>query len=340
MTAIRTKFTQRYGLDTPITQAGMAFAGMTPDLGIAVSNAGAMGSIAGVGILPPEAVRMLVEGMQAGTDRPFHVNFITIYCADAHIDLMCEMKPRAVSFHWGDPGQDWIDQLHAAGIDVWEQVGSAAEADRAASRGIELVIAQGAEAGGHNFGTAGSMVLIPAVVDAVAGRALVLAAGGIVDGRGLAAALMLGADGVWIGTRFVASTEAAVAQGYKDRVTQAGLGDTALTHVFGREHPQFNPMRVLRNPVVDGWQHRVDEIPQDTSDQPPVGEMTLMGQKTPLFPHTNLVPMTDATGDFDQLPLLAGEGAALITDLPGAADVVARMTAEAQECLNEAGAMQ
>lgn len=339
MTRLQTKFTQKYDLDTPITQAGMAFAGMTPDLGIAVSNAGAMGSVAGVGILPPNAVRGLVSGMQTGTDKAFHVNFITIYCTDAHIDLMCQMKPRAVSFHWGDPGQDWIDRLHGAGVDVWEQVGSAEDAARAASRGVDVVIAQGAEAGGHNYGAAGSVVLIPAVKDAVAGRALVLGAGGIVDGRGIAAALMLGADGVWMGTRFVATTEAAAAQAYKDRIVASALGDTTLTHVFGREHPRFNPMRVLANPVSAAWEARVSDIPVDMSDQPPLGEMTLLGQKTPLFPHTNLVPMTDAVGDFDQLPLLAGEGAGLIADVPDAAELVARLTDQARGCLLSAAAM-
>ena len=339
MTAIKTKFTEKYGLETPIAQAGMAFAGMTPDLGIAVSNAGAMGSIAGVGILPPEAVRMLVAGTQAGTDKPFHVNFITIYCTDAHIDLMCEMKPRAVSFHWGDPGQDWIDRLHDAGIDVWEQVGNAEAAARAADQGVDVVIAQGAEAGGHNFGDAGTIVSVPAVRDAVGDRALVLASGGIVDGRGIAAALMLGADGVWMGTRFVASAEAAAADEYKQRILATVPGGTTLTHVFGRNDPRFNPMRVIANPVSDAWEDRIADIPADTSDQPPLGRMEMLGQETPLFPFTSLVPMTGATGDLDQLPMLAGQGATLIDEVRGAADLVAELTKEARACLGLAGQM-
>jgi len=331
---LATPLTKKYGLRAPIVQAGMAFAGMTPDLGVALCNAGVMGSIAGVGILSPEVVRHLVGGMFAGTDRAFHVNFIAIYTEQAHIDLMCEMRPAAVSFHWGHPGSSWIDQLHAAGIDVWEQVGSVDAACNAVDGGIDVVIAQGSEAGGHNYGTAGTVALTPAVVDAVAGEAMVLAAGGIADGRGLAAALALGADGAWIGTRFVATVESAVANEYKQRIIGGRACDTAITHVFGRHHPQFNPMRVLRNRVVEEWNDHVADIPADTGTEAPVGEMDLFGQPTPLHRFTNMVPMAGATGDFDELPLLAGEGIGLITDAPPAAEVVDRMIGEAEAALS------
>lgn len=321
--SLATRFTDRYQLEAPIAMAGMAFAGMTPPLGIAVCEAGAMGSIAGVGILPPPAVDALVSGVQAGTSRPFHVNFITRYTQDAHIDLMVDKKPAAVSFHWGHPRPAWIERLRAAGIDVWEQVGSVDDARRAVDEGIDLVVAQGMEAGGHNFSTAGTFALTPAVVDAVGDRALVLAAGGIVDGRGLAAALLLGADGAWMGTRFVATQESPVADAYKARLVEAGTSDTVRTHVFGRQDPQFNPIRVIRNRLVAQWHERIDEIPAGDSEPPVIGRMDMLGQPTPLERFTNLVPMTGAEGDFDELPLLAGEGVGLIDDLPPAAEVVA-----------------
>lgn len=338
MTSISTKLTQRYGLSCPIVQAGMAFAGMTPPLGIAVSEAGGMGSIAGVGIIPPEGVRMLVDGMNAGTKKPYHVNFITIFTTQAHIDLMCEMKPKAVSFHWGHPERAWVNQMHAAGIDVWEQVGSVEDAVTAVADGIDLVIAQGSEAGGHNYGTAGTIALTPAVVDAVGDRALVLAAGGIADGRGLAAALMLGADGVWVGTRFVATQEASIADEYKQRIVDCDTAGTELTHIFGREHPLFNPIRVLRTSLVAEWNAKVNEIAVGPEHHPQVGEMDLLGQQVPLHRFTNMVPMQGATGSFDELPMLAGEGLGLIKDLPSAVDVVARMAAEAEQQLSRYGA--
>jgi enoyl-[acyl-carrier protein] reductase II len=338
MTSISTRLTEKYGISYPIVQAGMAFAGMTPPLGIAVSEAGGMGSIAGVGIIPPEGVQMLVGGMNAGTSRPYHVNFITIFTSQAHIDLMCEMKPRAVSFHWGHPQKSWIDQMHEAGIDVWEQVGSVEAAIAAVADGIDLVIAQGSEAGGHNYGTAGTIALTPAVVDAVGDNALVLASGGIADGRGLAAALMLGADGAWIGTRFVATREAAVADEYKQRIVDCDTTGTQLTHVFGREHPDFNPIRVLSTPLVSEWSDRVDQIAVGAEHHPQIGEMDLLGQQVPLHRFTNMVPMQGATGSFDELPMLAGEGLGLIHDLPPAADVVARMATEAKKLLSKYGA--
>lgn len=330
---LTTRLTERYGLQTPIVLAGMAFAAMTPPLGIAVSEAGAMGSIAGVGILPPEAVRMLVGAMQAGTRRAFHVNFITRYTSDAHIALMCEMKPRAVSFHWGHPAKAWIDSLHAAGIDVWEQVGSVAAARLAAADGVELVIAQGSEAGGHNFGTAGTIAITPAIVDAVGDQAMVLAAGGIADGRGLAAALMLGADGAWVGTRFVATLEAAVADEYKARLVNTGSHETQLTHLFGRHHPDFNPIRVVRTALVAQWSDKVDQVVPGDENHPQVGQMDLLGQPTPLHRFSNLVPMTGATGNFEEMALLCGQGVDLIRDVPRAAQVVQQMTEQARAAI-------
>lgn len=333
---LETRLTQKYGLSAPIVQAGMAFAGMTPPLCIAVSEAGALGSIAGVGIIPPEGVQQLVGGVQAGTSKPFHVNFITCYTTQPHIDLMCEMKPAAVSFHWGHPSAEWINQLHAAGIDVFEQVGSVADAITAVSDGVDVIVAQGSEAGGHNYGTAGTIALTPAIVDAVGDKALVLASGGIADGRGLAAALMLGADGAWIGTRFVATAESAVASDYKDRIVSTGTDGTTLTDLFGRHHPEFNPIRVLTNRVVTEWKDRVSEIPADNSNEPVIGQMDLLGQPTPLHKFTNMVPMTGASGDFEEMPLLAGQGLGLIDDLPPAAEVVSRMAEEASAALSRA----
>lgn len=331
--SLATRLTERYGLSAPIAQAGMAFAGMTPPICIAVSEAGALGSIAGVGIIPPDGVRQLVQAVQAGTLRPFHVNFITCYTQTAHIDVMCELRPAAVSFHWGHPLQDWIDRLHGAGIDVWEQVGSVADAERAAANGVDVIVAQGSEAGGHNYGTAGTIALTPAIVDAIGDKVIVLASGGIADGRGLAAALMLGADGAWIGTRFVATAESAVAEEYKQRLVTANTADTAITHLFGRHHPEFNPMRVLRNRVVAEWSDCIGDVPADLSSGEVVGRMDLFGEATELRKFGNLVPMAGATGDFEELPLLAGQGVGLVHDVPTAAEIVGRMIREAEAAL-------
>ncbi|MEV6849478.1 nitronate monooxygenase [Actinoplanes sp. NPDC051411] len=322
---LHTRFTTAYGLTSPIAQAGMAFVGMTPDLAVAVSNAGAMGSL-GVGLLPAPVITQVIAGIRAGTTGPFHVNFITVFTTQDQIDAVCSLAVPAVSFHWGHPSRAWIDQLHAAGIHVFEQVGSVDAAKRAADDGIDVVVAQGLEAGGHNYATLPTFALVPLVVDAVA-PALVLAAGGIADGRGLAAALMLGADGAWIGTRLVATDESAAHDEYKARLVAASATDTVRTSLFGPETPDFNPMRVLRNGVVAS-------SPTD-GERPVIGETVLGGERVELRRFTNLVPMRGATtGDFDEMPLLSGQGVGLVDAVKTAASVIADLTAGAREALN------
>jgi NAD(P)H-dependent flavin oxidoreductase YrpB (nitropropane dioxygenase family) len=325
---LRTRFTEAYGLSTPIAQAGMAFVGMTPDLAVAVSNAGALGSV-GVGLMPAPALTSVVAAVRAGTARPFNVNFITVFAEQAQIDAVCAAGVAVVSFHWGHPRRTWIDQLHAAGVRVFEQVGSVADARRAVDDGVDVVVAQGQEAGGHNYATLPTLALVPLVVDAVA-PALVLASGGIADGRGLAAALMLGADGAWIGTRFVATTESAAHDGYKSRVVGAQATETVRTGMFGPDNPQFNPIRVLRNRVVREWQDRVGEIPADTSGLPVIGHMNLAGQQVEMHQFSNLVPMRHLTsGDLEEMALLAGQGVGLVDAVEPAGTVIAEMTEQA-----------
>jgi NAD(P)H-dependent flavin oxidoreductase YrpB (nitropropane dioxygenase family) len=331
---LRTRFTEAYGLTTPIAQAGMAFVGMTPELAIAVSNAGALGSL-GVGLMPAPVLVKMIEAIKAGTGNPFHVNFITTFTDAAQIEGVCAAAVAAASFHWGHPRREWIEQLHTAGVRVFEQVGSVADAKRAVDDGVDVVVAQGYEAGGHNYGTLPTIALVPLVVDAVA-PALVLAAGGIADGRGLAAALMLGADGAWVGTRLVATTESAAHDGYKAQVVAAEATETVRTSMFGPDTPQFNPMRVLRNRVVREWQDRTDEIPADTSGLPVIGQMTMAGQEMPMHKFSNLVPMRDATvGDLEEMALLAGQGVGLVRSVEPAGTVIAGMTAQALQALHQ-----
>jgi enoyl-[acyl-carrier protein] reductase II len=322
---LRSRFTEAFGLTTPIAQAGMAFVGMTPDLAVAVSNAGALGSL-GVGLMPAPALAGTVAAIRAGTDRAFNVNFITPMTVPAQLEVVCSAGVAVASFHWGHPPRAWIDQLHGAGVRVFEQVGSVPDAQRAVDDGVDVVVAQGLEAGGHNYATLPTFALVPLVVDAVA-PALVLASGGITDGRGLAAALMLGADGAWVGTRFVATAESAAHDGYKSRVVAAAGTDTVRTALFGPDTPQFNPMRVLRNRVVEEWADRVGEIPADTSQLPVVGQVDLGSGPLELHKFSNLVPMRElTTGDLEEMPLLAGQGVGLVGSVEPAATVVATMT--------------
>jgi NAD(P)H-dependent flavin oxidoreductase YrpB (nitropropane dioxygenase family) len=328
-TILHTRFTEAYGLTTPVAQAGMAFVGMTPDLAVAVSEAGGLGAL-GVGLMPPTALADLIAATQARTAKPFHVNLITPLATVDHVAVAVAAGVAAVSFHWGHPPRAWIGKLRAAGVRVFEQVGSTVDARRAADDGVDVIVAQGQEAGGHNYATLPTFVLVPLVVDAVA-PALVLASGGIADGRGLAAALMLGADGVWVGTRFVATTESMAHDGYKDRLVAASATATVLTGIFGPENPRFNPTRVLRNRVVTEWHDRLADI---GPDQPVIGHTNLGGAPVEMRRFSNLVPMRGATsGDLEEMALLAGQGVGLIDTVEPAATVLEAMTARAAALL-------
>jgi enoyl-[acyl-carrier protein] reductase II len=329
---LQTRFTEAYGLTTPIAQAGMAFVGMVPELAVAVSNAGALGAI-GVGLMPVPAMIAVVEAVRAGTDGPFHLNFITPFTKPEQIEAVCAVGVPVVSFHWGHPPRTWIDRLHASGVRVFEQIGTVADAERAVADGVDVVVAQGQEAGGHVYASLPTLALVPLVVDAVA-PALVLAAGGIADGRGLAAALMLGADGAWIGTRLVATAESAAHEDYKSRLTAAEGTDTACTSIFGRDVPRFNPMRVLRNRLVGEWHERADEVPDDTSDLPVVGRTRINGEPVEMHRFSSLLPLRDVTtGDLEEMAMPAGQGVGLVGSVEPAGRVIDAITAQACDML-------
>jgi enoyl-[acyl-carrier protein] reductase II len=334
--AVKNRFTQEYGLAHPFACAGLAFAGMTPPLAIAVTKAGGLGAV-GIGKMPAPYIEFLVQSIRAETDGPFNVNFITIFTEESHIEACEKLKPAVVSFHWGHPAKEWITRLQAQGIKVWEQVGSVDDALRATGDGIDLVIAQGTEAGGHNLGTLPLFILLPEIVDAVAPTP-VLAAGGISDGRGVAAALALGADGVWVGTRMAATEEADLAAGYKDKMVSANSNETVLSSLFGQETNDFNPMRVLRNEIVEEWDGREDQAPFDPSAGELLGTMSIGEMEMPLGRFTNLVPMSTATGDVEQMPLLAGQGVGLVKNIEPAGLVVEKMMQDAYVILSRLGA--
>jgi enoyl-[acyl-carrier protein] reductase II len=162
---------------------------------------------------------------------------------------------------------------------------------------------------------------------------LLLAAGGIVDGRGLAAALALGADGVWLGSRLVASTEAFAHPAYKRRLVEANGADTVLTSVFGPEDATFNPMRILRNGLTVAWTGREAEIPTAYAERPVIGRANLLGQVVDLPKFTNFVPMPTTEGELDEMPLLAGEGIGMIDAIEPVAVILKRMVEDAAQNL-------
>lgn len=331
MAPLSNRFTRRFGCLHPFTAAGMAFAGEKPEFVAAVSNAGGIGAL-GVGFIPADDLRMRLHKIKSLTTKPFNVNFITCFDNDAQIRMIAEEKPPIVSFHWGHPSAEHLRLLLDAGISVWEQVGSVEDAKRALGNGVEVIIAQGFEAGGHNYQSLPTMALIPEMVDALDG-AMVLASGGISDGRGVAASLALGADGVWVGTRLLAAQEAYVHPEHIRRIIQAHGEDTRFSRVFGPEMPHFNPMRLLRNRVVEEYSDRLEDVPMDRSDLEVIGETRFLGVREIMRKFNVILPTPETQADWEEVPFLAGQGVGQVSKVQPAADIVTEMMEEAATIL-------
>jgi NAD(P)H-dependent flavin oxidoreductase YrpB (nitropropane dioxygenase family) len=177
--------------------------------------------------------------------------------------------------------------------------------------------------------------LTPAMVDAIGRRTIVLAAGGITDGRGVAAALMLGADGIWIGTRLVASKEAHVHPFHHQALLKATGIDTVRSSIFGPEMPAFNPMRLLRNRVVAEYTDRLDEVPTERSHLPVIGETILHGTAHVKRKFDVMLPVPQTTGDFEEMPWLAGQGVGLIQEILPAGTIVSKLMADAARVIRQ-----
>jgi nitronate monooxygenase/enoyl-[acyl-carrier protein] reductase II len=250
---IRTPLCDLLGIDHPIIQAGM---GTVPSAALvaAVSNAGALGTFSTF-TRPAEDTQRQLAVLSDLTSRPFAVNHVVQAVDDETFALGLEAQPKVVSMALADPGE-YVARSHDAGALFMQQVTTVAQAEEAAERGVDIIVAQGGESGGFG-GTVATMVLVPQVVDAV--RPLpVVAAGGTYDGRGLAAALMLGAVGVNIGTRFLASAESNAHDDYKTAVADAVSEDAVKAEFFNEFIPVGDTgygtsLRSLRTPFVDRW---------------------------------------------------------------------------------------
>ena len=307
------------GIQFPIIQAGMG-PFTSADLVVAVSNAGGLGSL-GAGARTLESFKEQLILTRERTDRPFAINH-TLSPAPPQPEafaLTLEVRPKVISLALGDPGV-YVRLAHDAGILVMHQVTTRRQAYRAAERGVDIIIAQGSEAGGFG-GTVAGLALIPQVVDAVQ-PIPVIAAGGIADGRGLAAALVLGAQGVNLGTRFLASREAPIDDSWKRAILAAESQDAVKAEFWEDIFPpgeQMYPVipRVLRSPFIDEWQSRRD-LGRQEADR-------LRAEIASAIAHAT----------FGELFPFAGQTAGLIKDIPPAAEIVARLVAEAETALKE-----
>jgi NAD(P)H-dependent flavin oxidoreductase YrpB (nitropropane dioxygenase family) len=315
-----TRLARSLGLAVPIVNAGMAMVAR-PALAAAVSNAGGLGTIA-CDINPPEVLRTHVRETRALTPRPFGVDLIGDFLTEAHLQVLVEEAVAVAIFFWTFPTAAQVRRLQEAGVRVWMQVGSVAEAAEAVDLGAEALIVQGAEAGGHTRSEASTLTLFPRVRRRHPDLPL-LAAGGIVDGRTMAAALVLGSDALWCGTRFLAAAESEAHDGYKAAVTAADVGDTMVSTLYGPEWPG-QPMR-----VIAGATARAVEAGAPVPVRSAIGTTRLNGETVPLPPFSAILPTRDFEGDLAYACLTAGQSAGNVHHVLPAGEIVREMAEEA-----------
>ena len=329
---LKTRLCRELGIECPILSAPLGGGNAGPELVAAVSDAGGLG-VLGMGGLPAPAIRAQIRETRMRTAKPFGVGLLLPLLEGGEVEACVEERVSVLFLFWGDV-VPYVDAAKRAGIRVFAQVGSVSEANAAATAGVDAIVAQGFEAGGHVRGTTSLTTLVPAVVQAVAPLPVV-AAGGIATGRGLVAALALGADAVSMGTRFLASEEARALRAYKQRVVEARAEDTVHTMLFDVGWPDA-AHRVLRNRAVDEW---------EAASRPPSGlrpgENTIVGRMpagddmidVPRYFVAS--PMIGFEGDLEYTALYAGESCGLVNEIKPAAAIVHDVIAEADAVLRE-----
>ena len=320
-------FCECVGVELPVVLAPMGGA-VGAKLAAAVSNAG------GLGILPlwrgkVETLRKIVRQTKSLTTKPFAVNLNLDFPQDEHLEACLEEGVPIISFFWGDPSP-LAKRAKDAGAIVLHSVGNAEDALKAVDIGVDVIIAQGWEAGGHVCGNVATLPLIPAVVDAV-GDIPVVAAGGIADGRGLAAVLALGASAAWIGTRFLASEEAQIHPEYQQRIFAATENGTSHhNNLFNVGWPNA-PHRVLRNSTVNLWEARGKP---PSGDRPNEGEVIAKSPSSgDIVRYQSYTPGVDAEGDIEALSMWAGQGVSLVRKRQPAAEIIEEIVNDARATL-------
>ncbi len=314
---IRTPVCDLLDIEHPIALGGMGSA-TSPELVAAVSKAGGLGAL-GCHYLTPQQIEERAGAIRRETNKPFGLNFLLFDTREDSFSAALKLRPSVMQFAWAKPEQDlkaFFDRAHDAGCKVTHMAGAVPEAVRAAKAGADVIIAQGTEGGGH-VGFMASMPLIPMIVDAV-GPVPVLAAGGFADGRGLIAALALGAQGILLGTRFLATVESPLHPNFKQAIVDSDGHDTQLSVIPDLASGLVWPgamTRSRRNRFIERWAGR---------------EWLLRSQQAQALAD---IQRARKAGDVDEAPLSMGQDAGLIDDIPAAGEIVRRMVAEDEAIL-------
>jgi NAD(P)H-dependent flavin oxidoreductase YrpB (nitropropane dioxygenase family) len=314
---IHTRICDLLGIRHPIVLGGMGSA-TSPKLVAAVSNAGGFGTL-GTSALRGEQITAAADAIRGATDKPFGINHLCFRIDEADYAATLSARPNVIAFAWARPEQDlrgYVARAHDAGAKVMYMASTVSEAQWAAESGVDVLIAQGTEGGGH-VGWMTTMVIVPMIVDAVS-PIPVLAAGGVADGRGLVASMALGADGVLLGTRLLATPEAPIHENFKQAIVKSDGHDTMLTeiHDIASGHVWPGAMaRVQRNAVIERWAGR---------------EWALRQNRTEI---ASAIAKARAAGDVNNATLLFGQDAGLINAVTPAADIIKGIVSEADEII-------
>jgi len=316
---LRTRICELFGIEHPIVLGGMGSA-TSPRLVAEVSAAGGLG-ILGASRQTPEVLARDVAAIRAATDRPFGVNLLLFLERPGQYAGLLATRPRVISTAWNTLEQDlgrYVAEAHAIGALTMHMVSTVSDARKAAHAGVDVIVAQGSEGGGH-IGLMGTMPLVPMVVSAVA-PIPVLAAGGVADGRGLAAAMALGAEGVLLGTRFLATEEAPIAKGFKDAIVESDGHDTIVTDIPDVAVGQVWPgayVRVRRNRLIEEWLGRDNELRRRRAE--------VAAQ----------IRAAAESGDPDRGAVMLGQTAGLIDRIEPAGDLVRQISRDAETILRQ-----
>lgn len=334
MATISTRLTERLELSHPIVQAPIGSA-TCPALAAAVADAGGLGMLA-VTWRQPAEIRELVDRTRGQTDGAVGANVVVDPKASdiapaAQVEACLDAGAEVLSFSFGD-ATPYVDSVHESGGVVMQTVGTAEAAREAVDAGVDIVVAQGWEAGGHVQSDVATMALVPRVVDAVP-ETPVIAAGGIGDGRGIAAALALGADGGWLGTRFLAAEEANTHDVYAERVTEADESETVYGTIFDEGWPGVEH-RVLENETTAAYENA-----GRPAEQKPGADDTVAREPdgTAVSRYEDSLAVPGMEGAPEKLPLYAGQSAGIVDKRKPAAAVVKELAEETAEALDQAG---
>lgn len=322
-----TKICDILKIKLPILQGPMGGA-LTPAFASAAANAGGLATLP-IGTRPLDEARKLIRDTLSLTKKPVAVNLVLEWDQKERLEMSLEEGIKIIWFFWGDP-VPYIKQIHQAGGKVIHTVGSSEEAKRSVDAGVDIIVAQGWEAGGHIWGDVATFPLLPAVVDIV-GKVPVVAAGGIADGRGLVAALALGAAGIVIGTRLLASKEAGIHEIYKEKIIAAKETDTIYNDLFDIGWPN-SWMRTLKNSTYEKWIKADSPKPGNRPGEDEIIARLPNGKEIPRY--SFMLPGASMQGDLEAMALYAGQNVGLIHEIKSVSDIFDEISKDALKVLS------